>query len=444
MTDPRAEYVRVNVSSATSPSRFNVYGDKIAEVEMLLPTNLISIADKVDVANMAIMKLFVPMAAVPQNSAPLPPLEEVEVITAEVPSKMKIGFICGGWNGNTGSFHITAHDAYFNSPIDHDMTTVCFDAKHSHETGEGERWGRYELSNGEHEISSINELLCAINIALQVNLEDYHGDHDSPIPQISFQVETDNTITLRCLPRGAHTVLPPSMPPVQVDDVPFIFKEGVGANKYHADNGWIVANEELRNMLPSLPWIKTHIELPEGSTVIWPEFVYILDTREANVSITQNYCQIMIGSDDGGSSSKALTPHYISLVSYHFVASDVMSLTNISSFVVTLDGASFNQQVYPVNFRPSTVSAIQTGTVPIIEVYYPILSTPAEFTTDLIVAKDAFSNAAPIKINPSLLKERSLKFKVWMILKDGRMKEVVIPANSVLQLQICFELFPKA
>lgn len=443
MSVQHPEYVRVNVSSATSPSRYNVYGDKIAEVEMLLPSNLISIADKVDSANMAIMKLFVPMAAVPQNSAPLPPLEEVEVITAEVPSKMKIGFICGGWNGNTGSFHITAHDAYFDSPIDHDMTTVCFDAKHSHETGEGERWGRYELSNGEHEISSINELLCAINMALQVNLEDFKADNDSPIPQISFQVETDNTITLRCLPRGAYTVLPPSMPPVQVDNVPFIFKEGVGADKYHADNGWIVANEELRNMLPSLPWIKTHIELPEGSTVIWPEYVYILDTREANVSITQNYCQIMIGSA-GEPSSKALTPHYISLVSYHFVASDVMSLTNIASFVVTLDGAAFNQQVYPINFRPATASAIQTGTVPIIEVYYPVLSSPAEFTTDLIVAKDSFSNAAPIKINPSLLKERSLKFKVWMILKDGRMKEVVIPANSLLQLQICFELFPKA
>ena len=101
MTDPRAEYVRVNVSSATSPSRSNVYADKIAEVEMLLPSNLISVADKVDTANMAIMKLFVPMAAVPQNSAPLLSLEEAEVITAEVPSKMKIGFICGGWNGNS-------------------------------------------------------------------------------------------------------------------------------------------------------------------------------------------------------------------------------------------------------------------------------------------------------------------------------------------------------
>ena len=441
MTDSTVEYVRVNVTTATSHPRYNIYGEKIAEVDMNLPSNLIGAADKVRKANMAVMKLFVPMASVPQNAAPLLPIEEVEVVSSEVVSKMKIGFICGSWNANTGDFHITAHDAYFNSPIDHDMTYVCFDAKHSHEDGDGEKWGRYEINQGEHEITSINELLNAINNALQANLEDYHGSHDSPTPQISFQVESDNTITLRCLPRGVYTVLPPSSPPVQVDDTPFIFRESIGADRYHADNGWIVANEELRNMLPSLPWIKTHIELPESSTVIWPEYVYILDTREANVDITQNYCQIMSGtSSDPG--SKALTPHYVSLVSYHFITSDVMSLTNISSFVVTLNGASFNEQVYPVNFTATTASAMQTGTVPIIEVYYPVLSTPAEFTTDLIIAKDAFSNAAPIKINPALLKERVLKFKVWVIMKDGRMKEVVIPANSTLQLQVCFELFP--
>ena len=51
-------------------------------------------------------------------------------------------------------------------------------------------------------------------------------------------------------------------------------------------------------------------------------------------------------------------------------------------------------------------------------------------------------NAAPVKINPSLLRERSIKFKVWCVLKDGRMKEVVIPPTSVLSFQVCFELYP--
>lgn len=444
MTDPQPEYVRVNVTSATCPPVYNLYGEKKAEVDLTLPSNIVTGADRVGKANMAISKLFLPMACVPQNFVPLLPIDEVPDLSFEVPSQLEVGLVSGIYIEQSGEFMMLPHPKYFLDPEGWEMTRVFFPVKHARETGEAQQWARFELNNGEHEVGSISELITCINRGLQENAANMRRTSSMISPEIYFAVESDNTISLNIISRSSpgfllasnpNLILPPS-------EAPYIFKDATPATENNFDYTWVAFNEEAMRMFPSLPWIKTKIVVddPFHPDPANAKIVYILDTKQAKTVITRNYCRVNANVEGGG---EPVSEENCDLVSYHFIGSDVTTLTNIASYVITMGGGTFNQQVYPVNFKASTASAAQTTNVPIVEVYYPNITSPSQFTTDLIVIKDDFTNAAPIKISPFLLKERVLKLKVWVILKDGRMKEVVIPANSILQLQVTFELFPK-
>ena len=434
MTDPSAEYVRVNVSSATSPSRYNQFGEKIAEVEMELPANLVNNAGSVGRANMALMKMFLPMAAIPQNSVQIEvPLESSVPLQVELTSNLRVGFAPGNFSADTGEFRLNPLHAFFQLNPMLQMTPLCFTARHG-TRGQPIEYAKLERDAHEHELRTLNELIVSLNNALRTNLEDNQAEPDDPekfAPQIWFEILSDNSIQINVLPIGSRPVLPPSNPDIVRSIHPIEYMTHYQLHPGRTDVAYIAANEQLANLFPSLPWLKTTVH--GGGE--FPEPCYLLDTTQANVSIQHNYCTIV---RDPGDQEKMSCDK----ISFHFPASDVMTLTNISSFIVTMNGVCFNQQVYPVNFSPVTAAAAQTGVVPILEVFYPVLSSPSEFTTDLIVIKDDFSNAAPVKINPSLLRERSIKFKVWCVLKDGRMKEVVIPSTSVLSFQVCFELYP--
>ena len=424
------EYVRVNVTSATSPPKYNIYGEKEAEVDLNLPANLVNSAEHVSRANLAVMKLFLPMAAIPHNSVrvivprpiipgPTPSLPE----TTQVISTMRVGFATGMFNPDSGEFDFEPEPVFFRDADQMVTSQVTFIAKHSRE-GDGVRMAQMEMREGEHEISSISELVERVNEAIAENLADNRRDNmRDHAPRVYLDVETDNSISMKVLPRSIYSACPCSQPPLVDDERPFKFYSDRICTSDYYDVFYLVGNEDFANMFPSLPWIKTHLSLPN-----YPNPAYLLDTTQAKVGIQSNYVEMEEATS--------------SLLTLHFTGSDVTTLSNISSFIVTMNGASFNQQVYPINFQANTASAAQTTTVPIVEVYYPVFQNPSDLTTDLIVIKDAFSDAAPIAINPGLLKERTIKFKVWRVLKDGRMKEVVIPASSVFCMQLCFELFP--
>lgn len=446
MTDPRVEYVRVNVSSATSQSKFNIYGERIAEVDMELPSNIVSHADSIEKANMAVMKMLLPMACVPQNAVKLedPDPMPAQIDSGYVVSKLKVGFAVGGFNTD-GRFMLEMNSNFFVAPRDMQMSPVIFRTKHGMDVYRQNNWAEYEYRQGEHEIASISELLSSVNEAIRENLEinKAHENSGIPPPQIWFELAEDNSIKLKCLPRGIKSAILYSQPELLDNSHPFILRDGVAADLGDYDKMYLIANKELYELFPSLPWIPAHINFPEKAPGHYPDVCYILDSFQAHAEITNNYVRIE-GNDAVQQKGAATNPASCALITYHFVTSDVMTLSNIASFVLTINGVAFNQQVYPVNFRPATVHAAQTTKVPVVETYYPILDKPSEFTSDLVVEKEAFSNAAPIKVNPLTLKDRFYKFKVWVILKDGRMKEVVIPASSTLQLQVCFELSPKA
>ena len=69
MTD--VKYTRVNVSSNTSVPRFNEFNERYGEIDLQLPSNLISNIEKVKSVEMAVMKMAVPLSELPVVSLPL-------------------------------------------------------------------------------------------------------------------------------------------------------------------------------------------------------------------------------------------------------------------------------------------------------------------------------------------------------------------------------------
>ena len=96
------------------------------------------------------------------------------------------------------------------------------------------------------------------------------------------------------------------------------------------------------------------------------------------------------------------------------------------------------QQTFPINVKTSTMSSALTSSVPIVEVYYPLWKEIADLSTNVIISKDIFSNAAPFVLDENALSQRNITFTVHYIMNDGTMHELTIPSNTTLSLQACY------
>lgn len=206
----------------------------------------------------------------------------------------------------------------------------------------------------------------------------------------------------------------------------------------------IIGNRYLRDMLPALPWrmidnrelVPYNSATGEGQSVPGlgtDQIFYVLDTCAAEVEVNQ-LCRLCSTPQQG---------EYLktSDVIYRFNNFALISMLPISSFVVTFDGVGMTQQVYPINVNSSTESSGTTTVVPIIETYYPIWQQIKDTSTNLVVVKDQFSNAAPIVADPMILTERNIRFTVYYVDTKGRMRPLRIPPNTVFSIQVCFSIY---
>lgn len=212
----------------------------------------------------------------------------------------------------------------------------------------------------------------------------------------------------------------------------------------------IIGNQYLVDLLPGLPWIKIdNRSLPAfnthtgaGQSVLhWTEknygdpYFYVLDTSNVNISLGPEVRTLPTNSTDpdgGATISRSLI--------YSFDNLNLISLVPITSFVVVLNGLTMTPQTYPVNINPQNASAAQTTTIPIIEVYYPLWSSIDDLSTNLVVSKDAFTNAAPFVLGPDALQQRNLTFEVYYVTNDGGLHLLTIPPGTCLNLQICYSI----
>lgn len=115
-------------------------------------------------------------------------------------------------------------------------------------------------------------------------------------------------------------------------------------------------------------------------------------------------------------------------------------LSPITSFVLTLAGARVSDEIQPVNVADNALGSAQLSTIPIIENYYSTASTLRDLHDELIVIRDQVTNAATYTLANTGGEERTLKFAVKYITKDGKLHQVYIPPNGVFTLQLTFIL----
>jgi len=430
-----SEYVRVNVSSATAVQRDDGYGNVLAEVDMQLPSNLLNCADDIESARMAVMKLQVPLTQLPAVTIPVTGWHQnlvTGVYVVDLPLKALIipyDIIHGE--------RVTSDPCWvqYPAPVNFYTNTVY------NETMGGLNPGEYEFRRGYHEFPTMQKFMqlfsyfvhSAINNSFDFDNPNYRGNFKR-VATPRFQVHSDNTISLRITGVSTGNI------------VPYGYNNGVAGNFLMLDDGYhtantfhpyyIAANEQLRNTLPTLPWVR--YPLPSWVNVAdWDgtPYMYVLETSA--VEVTREVANFEFTRAPPTTDTTLFKG---TVLDFHFAESDAITNVDINSIVLCMNGVAFNQQVFPVNYSLATARQAQTGTIPIIEVYYPLWQRPSDKTGMLIIKNDTFSDAAPIKINPSLLRERNIKFKLMCITSRGVMKEVSIPKNLPFTFQIAFEL----
>ena len=115
-------------------------------------------------------------------------------------------------------------------------------------------------------------------------------------------------------------------------------------------------------------------------------------------------------------------------------------LSPITSFVLTMAGTRVSDEIQPVNIVDNSLASAQLSTIPIIENYYSTASTLRDLHDELVVIRDQVTNAATYTLANTGGEERTLKFAVKYITKDGKLHQVYVPPNGVFTLQLTFIL----
>ena len=450
MSEP--QYFRVNVTSATSPPKYDVYGHRLGEVEMQLPSNILSCADKVESARMAVMKLEAPLGNIPVLQLP--------VLTNQQPRENRtllldanVAIVPGKIFNNAFSISDDDESQRIFSPNAELVATNLEIWPRNYHIESSAPITEYHL--GYHEFTKMHEFCSALNEAIYTNLRAnliHPTSENNSIPTCHFYVNSDNTISVKEIISGVANSFVLSGFPYGAHDSFSSRVEPVLAYKKASSNillsrqstAVIVVDAAIANILPSLPWIKVYnpVDMNTGNhryLECFGDFFYVLNTSYTKVNFQQTNVMYKSGS-------AVIMPVdsfplcYGSEIEYNFVESDAVTSSNINSIVLKMDGANLNEQVFPVNISRISMNSAQTTTVPIIQVYYPAWNKPSDLTGDLIVSKDVFSSAAPININPQMLKERSLRFKLYYITSKGEMREVCITETTPFSFQLCFEL----
>lgn len=436
-----SDFFRVNVTSATSTPAYNEWGEQKAEVEMQLPANLLANTENVRQAKMGVMKLQIPLAKLPITTMPI---DSVESTGVSVNLKGYVTVLPGNPLINVvsptpptsiwGIYNPDLPNAWVDNWVVHQLQAQVH---HLNEVNIGVSPAVVEERKGYHEFYSAAEFFRSLQSAILESLKDNLQNTTSAsfqFPPVRAVVNSDNTISFQVYPFEEKYAMPFNSL-VTKDSVLSFIDDGLGhRTPFPAGDSskfvyyTIVASSSIARMLPSLPWIKVKRYI---ST--WPEeYMWMLNTADAKLGFQPDGFQQYVPSHDHWKHG--------TIVTYNFPESDAISMTDVESIILVMNGTAFNQQVLPVNFSARSAVVAQTGTVPIIELYYPFWSRPSDSTSTLIVKRDDFSNSAPININPSLLKERYIKFKLFYITSSGEMREIIIPRESPFSFQIAFEL----
>ena len=479
-------YFRANFSTSTTPASSGGQqtddDDNIfAEIPLQLPANTLDTTRPVKNVEMMLTKLQIPMSCVPVNSIPMTEVwPEFRSSRFQALSKGIIR-VWPFWMTDEGVLLPTsAHD----SPIfyDGEEMPIAYCILPAQRPVEGSdlffRYYRDLLEKEEYPFRDIDHLITFINEGLESAL--IESIKDSAINVIGGSKTTmriyfksdDGGLRLIFNNYGSPLIAAPHSSNLTsrrdgivygADKSRVMYKvisptgeiTAYGSPDIHRYS--IIVNKYIRDLMPCLPWIKidnrqllhwpvTNSDHEEtfrhpGYMPRWEEanfgdpYFYMLDTYSCPVEFKNDDIHLFKNTQ------QPLDEILTTSMEYIFPTVDTLSLINISSIVVIFDGVSMTQQNFPINTKNvSNKSASLTTSVPIIEVYYPMWETIQDLTGDLIISKDAFTNAAPILLGPEALRERNLKFKLCYVTHDGMLHPMKILPSRQLSLQVCYSI----
>lgn len=453
-------YLRANFTSATTPASGgklkNPFGHEYASLPLQLPSNLVDSTRVPKAVEMMITKMNIPLGSLPVAQIPLNRIVRTAPSDISVESK---GIITiwpfmitsnGTLSGSYQDFPIqVALDQWPVSPAKFPLQSLL---------------SSRQAANLKLQAVEQSRVLDFYNIEdvmefLTMNINDVYSTLFAESGKVDMEFrfeEKDSRLTIHAVNMGASPMKAPfSYQFTNADNQrPYNTKGQIvtwstnagGEIEYTGDPETIgfsiVVNQGIRDMFPRLPWREVNNDELESSTQIpnwkvnnWGDPIfYILDTMGCDSSYVDN--GIMRVTDIA-----IATPiKHLRGIDYTFSGCNLISIVPIQAFVVMLSGVSITQQAYPVNVSPSTMSSALTTSIPIVEVYYPLWDKISDLSTNIVITKDAFTNAAPFVLDQNALRSRDIKFTVYYITNDSKMHELTIPPGTSLSLQACYSI----
>ena len=457
-------YLRANFSTSTTPPSGgrmkDPYGHEYASIPLQFPSNLIDNTKRPKSIEMLLTKLNIPLGSIPISQIGLNKIERFRSggVSIETKGIMTIwpfmirsdGLLDGGYE-------------YFPTDIDlHDWPSSPM---------------VYPLQSFLTPRSNVNLRLQAVEYSkklsffniedlmdfLTLNLNDTYNAimATGGTVDMRFQFTEENSrLKLHAINEGAKKFVTPYSNQVLDAWGSAPFRSEGQIMTYRTDSrgvitevgdtsivGFsIVVNKAIRDMFPRLPWRevnndeleeidythRTGQQIPDWKDHNWGDpYFYVLDTMTCDSKFVDNGLLL----PDRASLGDML---HVRGIDFTFDACNLISIVPIQCFVVIMSGVGMTQQTFPINVKTNTMSSALTSSVPIVEVYYPLWKEISDLSTNVIISKDIFSNAAPFVLDENALSQRNITFTVHYIMNDGTMHELTIPSNTTLSLQACY------
>lgn len=461
-------YLRANFSSATTPTSGgklkDAYGHEYASLPLQLPSNLLDVTRRPKAVEMLLTKMNIPLGALPiaqiglnriDRNAPNEIHIETKGIMTIWPFLIRSdGILQGGYGEFPSQIDLHNWPVY---PMVFPLQSFL-----SVKSVVNKKLQLVEY-NGKLDFFSIEDVMEF----LTVNINDVYNalmatQTGSVDMKYSFS-EENSILKVHAVNMGAETFIAPfsnqivdawGSRPFRSEGQIMTYRTNAAGTVTGLSNpnvvGFsIVVNKAIRDMFPRLPWREVNNDelqeidydtregeqIPNWKEANWGDpYFYVLDTMASDSSFVDN--GILQPSVTPGSGDLL----HVRGIDYSFDGCNLISIVPIQCFVVTLTGVGMTQQTFPVNVHSSTISSALTTSIPIIEVYYPLWKNISDLSTNIIVSKDVFTNAAPFVLDSNALTQRNLQFTVYYITNDGSMHELTIPAGTSLSLQVCYSI----
>lgn len=461
-------YLRANFSSATTPASGgrlkDAYGHEYASLPLQLPSNLIDNTKKPKSVEMLLTKMNIPIGSIPIAQIGLQRIHrwsanEIEILTNGIMTIWPFlirpdGIVEGSYENFPVNIPLHSWPIH---PMVFPLQSFLSDKS---AVNQRLRLVEYTKKLNFFNIEDVMEFLTT-------NLNDEYNylfaTSGGTVDMKFIFAEENSVLKLHAINMGAERVILPfsnqivdayGARPYRTEGQIMTYRTNangvvVGTSSPEIHGFSVVVNKAVRDMFPRLPWreinndelepvnyeTRSGTQLPDWRTANNGDpYFYVLDTMTCDSKIVDNGILHPPTLPSQGDMM------HVKGIDYTFDGCNLISIVPIQCFVVLMNGVAMTQQTFPVNVQSSSMSSALTTSIPIVEVYYPVWQKISDLSTNLIVSKDAFSNAAPFVLDQNALTQRDLKFSVYYIMTDGTMNELTIPPNTSLSIQVCYSI----